>query len=61
MTTPPDNPTASTNGTGTTLNGRAIDGRAPLVDGAVIVLGTTVLKFRVQEPAGSTVTIEPPA
>jgi len=43
---------------GTTLNGRTVAGPAPLTDGAVIVIGTMVLKFRILEPAGSTETIE---
>ena len=43
---------------GTILNGRAIDGRASLADGAAIVLGTTVLRFRVLETPGSTQTLE---
>ena len=45
---------------GTILNGSAIDGRAVLADGAVIVLGTTVLKFRVLETPASTETLERP-
>jgi DNA-binding winged helix-turn-helix (wHTH) protein len=45
---------------GTTLNGHALNAPAPLADGAVIVLGTTVLKFRVIEAAGSTETLQRP-
>lgn len=43
---------------GTMLNGRAIDAPAVLADGATIVLGTTVLRFRVLETPGSTETLE---
>ena len=43
---------------GTMLNGRLVTSPASLADGAVIVLGTTVLKFRVLEAAGSTETLE---
>ena len=43
---------------GTMLNGRTIDGTAALEDGAVIVLGTTVMKFRALATAGSTETIQ---
>jgi DNA-binding winged helix-turn-helix (wHTH) protein len=42
---------------GTVLNGAAIDGPTELVDGAVIVLGATVLKFRIVEALGSTETL----
>jgi DNA-binding winged helix-turn-helix (wHTH) protein len=42
---------------GTTVNGHALTARTPLTDGAVIVLGTTILKFRVLEAAGSTETL----
>jgi DNA-binding winged helix-turn-helix (wHTH) protein len=43
---------------GTVLNGRAIDAPALLADGATIVLGATVLRFRVLETPGSTETVE---
>ena len=42
---------------GTMLNGRPIGGPMSLADGAVIVLGSTALKFRIFESAGSTETI----
>jgi DNA-binding winged helix-turn-helix (wHTH) protein len=42
---------------GTTLDGRLVDGPTPLADGAVIVLGATVLKFRAFRATGSTETI----
>jgi len=42
---------------GTTLDGRPIEGPTALADGAVIVLGTTVLKFRAFRSSGSTETI----
>lgn len=47
---------------GTVLNGRTIECPTPLADGAVIVLGTRTLKFRVFSAAGSTdtVTRQPP-
>ena len=44
---------------GTTLNGQAITAPTALADGSVIVLGTTVLKFRVIDAAGSTETLRP--
>ncbi|HMF98617.1 MAG TPA: FHA domain-containing protein [Vicinamibacterales bacterium] len=43
---------------GTVLNGKALDCPTALGDGDVIVLGTTVLKFRVLAPAGSTETLD---
>jgi DNA-binding winged helix-turn-helix (wHTH) protein len=45
---------------GTILNGQKIGGPTPLADGAVVVLGSTALKFRVFEAAGSTETVEAP-
>ena len=42
---------------GTVLNGAAIEGPIELIDGAVIVLGATVLKFRIVEALGSTETL----
>jgi DNA-binding winged helix-turn-helix (wHTH) protein len=42
---------------GTVLNGAAIEGPIELIDGAVIVLGATVLKFRKVEALGSTETL----
>lgn len=42
---------------GTMLNGAAIEGPAGLVDGSVIVLGATALKFRILEGVGSTETL----
>jgi DNA-binding winged helix-turn-helix (wHTH) protein len=42
---------------GTVLNGAAIEGPVELIDGAVIVLGATVLKFRIVEALGSTETL----
>jgi DNA-binding winged helix-turn-helix (wHTH) protein len=43
---------------GTVLNGKPLDRRAPLGDGDTIVVGTTVLKFRVLTSAGSTETLD---
>jgi DNA-binding winged helix-turn-helix (wHTH) protein len=42
---------------GTMLNGSVIEGRTPLVDGDVIVLGATALKFRAYQTTGSTETV----
>jgi DNA-binding winged helix-turn-helix (wHTH) protein len=42
---------------GTVLNGATIDGPMELIDGAVIVLGATVLTFRIVEALGSTETL----
>lgn len=42
---------------GTVLNGRIIDGPTELTDGALIVLGTTGLKFRVFKTQSSTETV----
>jgi DNA-binding winged helix-turn-helix (wHTH) protein len=42
---------------GTMLNGSVLKGRTPLLDGGVIVLGTTALKFRTYQAAGSTETV----
>jgi DNA-binding winged helix-turn-helix (wHTH) protein len=42
---------------GTTLNGALIEGPMPLTDGASIVLGATVLKFRVFDAPASTQTL----
>jgi DNA-binding winged helix-turn-helix (wHTH) protein len=42
---------------GTMLNGDPVPGPTPLVDGAAIVLGATVLKFRVCRAPGSTETL----
>ena len=42
---------------GTTLNGEPIDAPTPLVDGALIVLGTTALRFRAFESLTSTATV----
>src|SRR5262245_59058057 len=44
---------------GTTLNGDVIEGPTRLTDGAVIVLGATVLKFRVFDAPPSTETLIP--
>jgi len=43
---------------GTVLNGKSLDCFTALSDGDVIVLGTTVLKFRVLTSAGSTETLD---
>jgi DNA-binding winged helix-turn-helix (wHTH) protein len=43
---------------GTMLDGCAITAPMPVADGAVIVLGATVLKFRILEPSGSTETLD---
>jgi DNA-binding winged helix-turn-helix (wHTH) protein len=45
---------------GTMLNGSVIQSRTPLVDGDVIVLGTTALKFRAYQTTGSTETVASP-
>ena len=45
---------------GTTLNGAVIEGPTRLADGAVIVLGATVLKFRILDVPASTETLIPP-
>ncbi len=45
---------------GTRLNGALIEGSTRLSDGAVIVLGATVLKFRVFDPPASTETLVRP-
>src|SRR5262245_35887205 len=42
---------------GTTVNGRLLEAPCPLFDGAVIVLGTTALKFRIFDTPKSTETI----
>ncbi|HEX7795518.1 MAG TPA: FHA domain-containing protein [Vicinamibacterales bacterium] len=42
---------------GTRVNGRLVDAPMDLFDGAVIVLGTTALKFRIFETAKSTETV----
>jgi DNA-binding winged helix-turn-helix (wHTH) protein len=42
---------------GTTLDGRPVEGPTALPDGAVIVLGATLLKFRAFRSSGSTETI----
>lgn len=42
---------------GTVVNGSAVDGSIELTDGAVIVLGTTALTFRIIEALGSTETL----
>jgi DNA-binding winged helix-turn-helix (wHTH) protein len=42
---------------GTIVNGAAIQGSVELTDGAVIVLGSTALKFRIVEALGSTETV----
>jgi pSer/pThr/pTyr-binding forkhead associated (FHA) protein len=42
---------------GTMLNGRTIDGPTLLVDGTVILLGSTTLKFRTFATPGSTETL----
>lgn len=42
---------------GTILNGSAIEGPVELTDGAVIVLGTTALKFKIVEAFRSTKTV----
>ena len=42
---------------GTRVNGRPVDARTMLFDGAVIVLGTTALKFRIFATPSSTETV----
>jgi len=42
---------------GTVVNGSAVEGSVELTDGAVIVLGTTALTFRIVEAVGSTETL----
>ena len=42
---------------GTTLNGHRVKAPTRLTDGALIVLGTTVLKFRIFDSSPSTATV----
>ncbi|HEX7797492.1 MAG TPA: FHA domain-containing protein, partial [Vicinamibacterales bacterium] len=42
---------------GTRVNGRRVDAPMDLFDGAVIVLGTTALKFRIFDTPKSTETV----